>query len=84
MVRVIESGVKKEGGIKVGSSVLIELDGSRVLNLMIGTYNESNPAMGLVSCDTPIATAILGKKIGETAIYTAAEQKHRVQIIRID
>lgn len=74
----------KEQRVKIGSRVLIQLDDNRVLSLAIGAYNEGNPDRGIISCDTPLAKAILGRQAGETATYTVGDRIHKAQIVNIE
>ncbi len=36
-----------------------------------------------ISTESPIGIALLGKKSGETVIYEAGEQKHKVKVVKI-
>ena len=73
-----------ETRVKLGSNVLIRLDENRLVSLTIGAINEGDPDRGIISCDTPLAKAILGRQAGETATYTAGGQIHQTQIIKIE
>ena len=72
-----------EQRVKIGSKVLMRLDENRLLSLTIGAINEGDPDRGIVSCNTPLAKALLGRHVGETAIYTAGDRIHEAQIIKI-
>ena len=44
---------------------------------------EANPAMGLVSDESPFGRALMGKKVGEIAVVVAPEGKFQYKILEI-
>ena len=44
---------------------------------------EANPAMGLVSDESPFGRALMGKKVGEIAVVEAPEGKFQYKILEI-
>lgn len=68
--------------IGVGTKITVLLDGS-LLHLTIGASNKGDLNLGIISCDTPLVKAVLGKNAGDVAVYTVAEQKHEVKIIEV-
>ena len=70
--------------VKIGSKVLIRLDRNRLLSLTIGAFHQGDPDRGIISCDAPLAKALLGRQAGETAAYTAGDRIHEAQIIKIE
>ena len=73
-----------ETRVKIGSNVLIRLDENRLLTFTIGGVNEGDPDRGIISCDTPLAKALLGRQAGEAATYAVNDQTHRAQIVKIE
>lgn len=64
--KIISSSASKKGVVAVGSKVKVldvEFDETNVYKL-VGTL-ESNPDEGLISNESPIGTALLGKKVGD-------------------
>ena len=72
-----------ETRVKIGSNVLIRLDENRLISLTIGDFNESDPDHGVISCDTPLAKALIGRKTGEMVDYKVGDRIHQVKIIKI-
>lgn len=52
-------------GVKIGSKVLVEVDRQKAEYTIVGSH-ESDPLQGLISCDSPISQALLGKAVGQT------------------
>ncbi|MEK9153607.1 MAG: GreA/GreB family elongation factor [Patescibacteria group bacterium] len=52
--------------ISLGAKVKIEIDGDTDDFTIVGTW-EANPALGLISDESPVGRALLGKKVGEIA-----------------
>ena len=55
-----------EGEVSIGSTVTVydeEFDENLVLQILGST--ESNPAKGIISNNSPVGSALIGKKIGE-------------------
>ena len=50
--------------VQIGSQVALEFNGQKLAYTIVGSH-EGDPAGGLLSCDSPLAQAILGKKAGE-------------------
>ncbi len=66
---ILKNGVmaeaNKNGRVQVGSRVVLELSGQILEFTVVGSH-EGDPTQGLLSCDSPIGQAILGKAVGET------------------
>ncbi len=62
-ISVIESSA---GGDKVniGTSVEVEINGKRKTYKIVGS-NEANPMEGLISNESPLGSAFLGRRLGE-------------------
>jgi len=54
------------GIIRIGSTVIIEVNGKEKTYSIVGS-NEANPLQGLISNESPIGSALLGKKENDTA-----------------
>lgn len=68
--------------IGIGSMVLLRLDENSLLSLTVAHAN-GNPDLGIISCNTPLAKAIIGRQAGETASYSVGDDDHLVEIIRV-
>jgi len=65
-VAVIEEETGAVGIIRIGSTVIIEVNGKEKTYSIVGS-NEANPLQGLISNESPIGSALLGKKENDTA-----------------
>lgn len=65
-VAVIEDETGAAGVVRIGSTVTVEVNGKEKTYSIVGS-NEADPLKGLVSNESPIGSALLGKKEGETA-----------------
>lgn len=61
------------GRVVFGGSVRFERADGRVLSYRIVGEDEADPAMGAVSYVSPLAQALLGKEVGDTATVAGAE-----------
>lgn len=74
--------VKAREAIEIGSTVLLKLDENSLLSLTVA-YANGDPDLGIISCDTPLAKAIIGRQAGEIASYSVGDDNHLVEIIRV-
>ena len=74
--------VKAREAIGIGSTVLLKLDENSLLSLTVAHAN-GNPDLGIISCETPLAKAIIGRQAGEIASYSVGDDAHLVEIIRV-
>lgn len=68
--------------VELGSIVTIETDGKEKTYQILGSA-ETNPAVGIISHNSPIGAALLGKRLGETADIRLASKIVKYRIIRI-
>ncbi len=59
--------------VAVGSEVHVRRDDGRALRFRIVGVDESDPAQGLIAFTAPIASALLGLRVGDTAQALGAE-----------
>ncbi len=78
--------IKKTSGsatVRIGSRVKVKKNGDTLEFSIVGSH-ESRPAEGLISNESPLARALLGKKIGDTAeVQTPKGPTHYV-IVEIE
>ncbi|MDP2587005.1 MAG: transcription elongation factor GreA [Candidatus Komeilibacteria bacterium] len=55
---------KDNSQVQVGSSVVLETGEKQIKFTIVGSH-EGDPAQGLLSCDSPIGQAVLGRSMGE-------------------
>ena len=77
--QLVEAGVPG-GTARFGSTVTIERDDGRRQTYRIVGEDEADPAQGSVSYVSPLARALSGKRVGETAMLAG----HEVELIALD
>ena len=81
-VKVVD-GKKDITKIDVGNKVTINIDGDEEVYEIVGV-NESDPSSGKISCESPIAEALLGRKKGETVEFPTPDGKMDCKILKIE
>lgn len=66
---IIEKNGNGSNGIRVGSKVTVKKGGEKRVFTIVGS-NESNPTEGLISNESPIGQALIGKKDGDKVTVT--------------
>jgi transcription elongation factor GreA len=79
--------IHKAGGavttIRLGTHVKVKRDGKLSEYTIVGS-NESNPVEGLVSNESPIGKALLGKRAGETIVLKTPKGEVKITISSIE
>lgn len=65
-VEVVEETIGANGVIRLGSQVVVDFDGDEERYTVVGAI-EAKPTMGLISTESPIGKALIGKKAGDRA-----------------
>jgi len=66
---IIEKTGNNTGGVRVGSKVTVKKGGEKRIFTIVGS-NESKPVEGLISNESPIGQALIGKKEGDKVVVT--------------
>lgn len=69
-----------DGRVRFGGSVALERDDGRTQTWRIVGEDEADPATGSVSHISPLAVALTGKRVGDTAVIAGRE----VEITAVD
>ncbi len=69
--------------VSVGSTVEVEKGGRRMKFTIVGS-NEAKPEAGLISNESPLGNAFLGKKSGDKISVTAPKGKTEYTIVSIE
>ena len=77
--QLVEPG-EDEGVVRFGGSVTIERDDGRTQTWRIVGEDEADPAKGSVSHVSPLARALMGKRVGDEAIVAGQS----VEIVAVD
>jgi len=74
----IKYGVVKEASgsdkIEFGSRVTVELNGKEFSYTLVGS-SESDPKKAMISIDSPIGQALLGKRVNEKAVVVMPDRR---------
>ncbi len=69
--------------VRFGNSVTLELDGKKYVYKLVGT-EESDPKNGVLSLESPIGMALIGKKVGDKALVEMPDRRLEYKIIKIE
>jgi transcription elongation factor GreA len=77
--------VEPQNGGKVGfgNRVTVELNGKEYVYTLVGTH-ESDPKKAMISLESPIGIALLGKRVGEKAIVTMPDRQIEYLVKKIE
>ncbi len=78
---VIQAG-KNTTKVTVGSTVDLKADGKRVSYTIVGSV-EADPLEGKISNESPIGSALIGKKVGEKITITTPKGKIEYEITKL-
>jgi len=79
---ILISKTKSTGEVQVGSTIEVKSDAGKREFTIVGS-EEANPAMGKISNQSPIGSAFLGKKEGDTADVHAPSGIIAYKILKI-
>ncbi len=79
---VIQKGGRKDF-VDIGSEVEVEVNKKTKKFSIVGS-SEAKPEEGLISNESPIGRALMGKKVGDTAIVSAPAGEIKYKIISIN
>ncbi|MDO8752077.1 MAG: transcription elongation factor GreA [Candidatus Wolfebacteria bacterium] len=69
--------------VKVGAKVTLKKNGSEIQYTIVGS-NEAQPTQGLISNQSPIGRALLGKKVGESFEVETPSGKMAYEILAVE
>lgn len=78
-----ESGPARTDLVGLGSTVIVDFDGDEEKYTIVGAI-EAKPAKGLISNESPIGKALLGKRPGQTAQFTTPGGVQTLKVLRIE
>jgi len=80
--RIVEGGTS--GEVEIGSRVVVEYeDGTKETYTIVGAA-EASPREGLISNESPLGQALLGKKAGEEVEVKAPTGSFKVRILKVE
>lgn len=73
----------KHGAVSVGSTVEVQKNGKKICYTIVGS-EEANPAEFLISNESPLGMAFLGKKVGDTVDVEAPSGRTKYKILKVE
>ncbi len=84
--QVVDTDNERETGdrVRLGTTVTVTVDKGNKRTLKIVGFNETNPTAGMISNQSPIGMALLGRKLGEEVEITLPTRKaiYKIEEIR--
>lgn len=68
--------------VAIGTYVKIDFDGD-IEEWQIGGHGESDPQNGIIAYDTPLASLLIGKPVGEAVTGQIAERNVTIKILEL-
>ncbi|TSC78756.1 MAG: hypothetical protein G01um101433_88 [Parcubacteria group bacterium Gr01-1014_33] len=69
--------------IEIGSTVTVMFQSGEAIECTIVQAIRTDPDHCIISCESPLGKALLGKRAGDTVIYTVDDHAIQVDIIQI-
>lgn len=82
-VDIVDPAAKKAGVVSVGSKFRVRNTDREHIFTIVGA-NESDPAKGLISNESPIGAAMLGKKVGDMVAVELPDETVKYKIISVE
>jgi len=82
-VLVSEESAVEGGYVRVGATVVVDYDGDEETYRIVGAI-EAKPAMGLISNESPMGQALLGKRPGQEVYFSTPAGRSKILIKRIE
>lgn len=78
-----ETSGGRKGEVRIGSTVVVEIDGEEERYTIVGAI-EAKPALGLISNESPVGKALLGRRVGQTATVSTPRGQSAYKVIGIE
>jgi transcription elongation factor GreA len=82
-----EAKIVEESGpsdvVRIGSTVVVSLDGEKTESFTLVGLKEANPRQGKISHESPIGRALIGRRVGETTAASTPGGKIELTILEI-
>lgn len=69
--------------VQLGHRVTISMDGQQTTFTILGS-SETDPGRGVISHNSPIGSALLGKRVGETVVIRLAKKEVECKVVEIN
>lgn len=80
--KVVTKSTKSDGKVGLGSRVTVICEGEQEIYELVGA-NESDPAKGKISIDSPTGKALMGASKGETVVASTPGGRLEYKIVSI-
>lgn len=80
---IIKKNKTSSSLIRIGAKVKIKKDGTEIDYTIVGS-NEAHPLQGLISNESPIGRALIGKKAGDKILVEAPKGKVAYEILSVE
>ena len=80
---VMDPEAKSDGFVRLGTTVVIEIDGEEERYTIVGAI-EARPSQGLISNESPVGKALLGKREGDSTSVQTPRGETRYKVVRIE
>lgn len=80
--QTVEENIDKET-VRIESVVILSFDDNRNIEYKITDSLQADPSKNLISYSSPLGSAILGAKCGESREFIAGNKKKKVKILEI-
>lgn len=83
-VVVEDSPATSNPGVRIGSKVTVDFGGGDVEEYTLVGAIEAQPSIGMISNESPLGKALVGKRVGDTAYFMSpgGQQKITIKAIR--
>ena len=81
---VLDEEVAGNGDVvRIGSTVVVDVEGDQERYTIVGAI-EAKPAEGLISNESPVGQALLGRRPGDEAVASTPHGELRLRVVRIE
>ncbi len=80
---IIDESAAPAGVVALGTKVVVDFDGDEETYAIVGPA-EASPKAGLISNESPIGRALMGKRAGQSAEVATPGGVTRVKILRVE
>lgn len=80
---IIEEGDAPAGTVGLGSRVTVDFDGEEEQYTIVGAI-EARPTAGLISNESPLGRALLGRRAGQTTSFSAPGGITTIKVLRVE
>ena len=80
-LRVVEQRAAR-GVVSIGSRVVVDIDGERRRYTVVGS-DEADPLGGLISNQSPLGAALLGRRRGDEVEWLAPDGRERGRVVQV-